>query len=156
MWGKLGHFLSRSLLLLHQVITWLHLGHYLRARGKASRRQHARAIRRHRLLLQTDSWMHGGENRPWSFRGHYLPAKDEGANKQRNLVFLWEDGPASKCWGRVFTPVQRGHNLLPTSKGGNMQSQLTTIQLALCIEGTRNASSCLDEGRSLNGKRRKE
>ena len=74
MWGKLGpgHFLSRSLLVFDQVITWLRLGHYLRARRRC---QHARAIRRHSLLLlQTENmfWVHGGENGPLSLGGHHL------------------------------------------------------------------------------------
>ena len=63
-----GHYLSSTRSLLG--FTWV----IICAQG--GRRQHARAIRRHSvlLLLQTEYmyWVDGGENGPRSLRGHYL------------------------------------------------------------------------------------
>ena len=68
-------------------------------------------------------------NGPQSLRGHYLPATDKGAKNASYgaKLFCGKVGlDGSKCSRQVFTSLQRGHNLLTTSEGANMQTRPTT------------------------------
>ena len=109
----------------------------------------------------------GAWRRKWAsvFRRSPFAQRRAGTCKQiSGRAGWWEDGPGSKCCRQVFTPVQRGHNLLPTSEGANMQSHLTTpvVQLALCwrhkkglMLGWRQVAQWLEEKR-MNEEERNE